>query len=231
VRIFLLIVRAVAAIYGDMSLSRRGRIVLLLCAIAGAAVGVYGYTSSHAVVSSVFLGIAAFTLVAVVGFLLSAAAALADEHEIVENVQVSGRRKKELEREKATLLKALKELEFDHEMGKVSDADFREIGSQYRTRAMRVLRQLDEQGADYKALVEKELKARLGVKKDSDDKSDEKSAGEKPTENQAEEQPPEEKKEHRKSDKKTALMRCQACGTTNDSDAVFCKKCGKKVAA
>jgi hypothetical protein len=171
----------------------------------------YGGVSSHAVVSSVFLGIAAFTLVAVVGFLLRAAAVLADEREIVENVQATGRRRKELEREKASLLKALKELEFDHEMGKVSDADFREIGGQYRGRAMRVLRQLDEQGADYKALVEKEVRARLGLKKDD----------EKPAEDKAE-----EKKEEKKN-----MTRCESCGTTNDSDAVFCKKCGKKVAA
>ena len=175
-------------------MSTRSRIVFLFCVLVGAGVGVYGYTSSHAVVSSVFLGIAAFTLIAVVGFLLSAAAALADEREIVENVQVTGRRKKELEREKASLLKALKELEFDHEMGKVSDADFREIGGQYRARAMRVLRQLDEQGADYKALVEKELKTRLGTRDLPKDV-------------------------------------CASCGTQNDPDAVFCKKCGKKVAA
>src|SRR5262245_35282635 len=48
-------------------------------------------------------------------------------------------------------------------MGKISDADFADIGGGYRARAMRVLRQLDQQGADYKALVEKELKARLGA--------------------------------------------------------------------
>src|SRR4051812_14687496 len=108
-------------------MSVRARIAFLFSILVGIAVGTYGYMSSHAVVSSVFLGIAAFTLAAVVGLLLRAAAVLADDREIVENVQVTGRRKKELEREKALLLKALKELEFDHEMGKVSDADFREI--------------------------------------------------------------------------------------------------------
>ena len=33
-----------------------------------------------------------------------------------------------LEREKALVLRSIKELEFDHAMGKVSDADFAEIG-------------------------------------------------------------------------------------------------------
>jgi ribosomal protein L40E len=161
----------------------------------------YGGVSSKATVSSVFLGFAAFSLVLVVGLLLRAARALVEEP-AAEAAQATGRRRKELEREKQLLLKALKELEFDHDMGKVSDPDFREIGGQYRARAMRVLRQLDEQGADYKALVEKELKARLAVK--GEIKAEEKKAEE---------------------------AVCVSCGTKNDPDAVFCKKCGKKVAA
>ena len=131
------------------------RIALALSVVLGIAVGIYAGVESHAVVSSVFLGISAFTLAQVVGLLLQSARALVTEPPAVETAQVTNRRKKELEREKAALLKALKELEFDHEMGKVSDGDFREIGGQYRARAMRVLRQLDEQGADYKSLVER----------------------------------------------------------------------------
>jgi ribosomal protein L40E len=168
----------------------------------------YGGVSSKATVSSVFLGLAAFCLVLVVGLLMRAARALVEEPAGVEAAQATGRRRKELEREKASLLKALKELEFDHDMGKVSDPDFREIGGQYRARAMRVLRQLDEQGADYKALVEKELKARLAVPS---------VAGASPEPEQAE--------------KKAPDGICVSCSTKNDPDAVFCKKCGKKVAA
>jgi hypothetical protein len=190
------------------------RLVFLLSVIAGIAIGAYAAVTTHAGPSSVFLGICAFTLVLVVGLLLRAARALVEEVG-VEATHATGRRKKELEREKQTLLKALKELEFDHEMSKISDSDFRDIGGGYRARAMRVLRQLDEQGADYKALVEKELKARLGGKAQA-----------------------EEAKTETKSDTKaeakgeaTRPARCQSCGTSNDGDAVFCKKCGKKVAA
>jgi len=56
---------------------------------------------------------------------------------------VTGGRRKELEREKQSLLKALKELDFDHQMGKVSDKDFNDISATYRARAIRVMRQLD----------------------------------------------------------------------------------------
>jgi len=190
------------------------RVVLLSSVVIGVAVGIYGGAISHAVVSATFLGLAAFALVMVVGLLLQAARALVTEPPAVEQEQITGRRKKELEREKAALLRALKELEFDHEMGKVSDADFREIGGQYRARAMRVLRQLDEQGADYKLLVEKELKARLGVK------------AAQPAHESAHAPAP-----SKETEKENANNGCEACGTANDPDAVFCKKCGKKVAA
>ena len=169
------------------------KILLALSAVAGTAVGIYGAVSSRAVPSAVFLGLSAFSLVMVLGLLGRAARALVEEGG--DTSVATGRRKKELEREKLAVLKALKELEFDHEMRKISDADFRDIGGQYRARAMRILRQLDEQGADYKALVEKELKARMGLPQ------------------------------------KPRPDLCAACGTANDNDAVFCKKCGKKVAA
>jgi hypothetical protein len=184
------------------------RIFFLVSLVAGVAVALYTGLSSHAAPSAVFLGIAAFTMVLVIGLVTRAARVLVEPDQ-GEVAQATGRRKKELEREKQSLLKALKELEFDHEMGKISDADFRDIGGQYRARAVRVLRQLDEQGADYKELVEKELKARRAAAGAPDARDG-------------------DAKDAKAEDK---LGRCASCGTTNDSDAVFCKKCGKKVAA
>jgi membrane protease subunit (stomatin/prohibitin family) len=185
------------------------KLFFVLSVVQGVAVTVYGLITTHAGPSSVFLGLSAFALGMVLGLLIYSARALVEEG-AADTVQATGRRKKELEREKQSLLKALKELEFDHEMGKISDADFADIGGGYRARAMRVLRQLDEQGADYKALVEKELKARLGA-------ADAAKAEPAPA---------------AKSDDRPAKpTRCASCGTTNDGDAVFCKKCGKKVAA
>jgi rRNA maturation endonuclease Nob1 len=67
----------------------------------------------------------------------------------------------ELEREKRILLKAIKELEFDHAMGKLSAADHAEIAGRYRARAIAVLRQLDAGSLSYRDLVERELAARL----------------------------------------------------------------------
>jgi hypothetical protein len=65
----------------------------------------------------------------------------------------------DLEREKALTLRSIKELEFDRAMGKLSDADFEEMSRRLRTRAVGIMKQLDD-GADYRAVIERELAAR-----------------------------------------------------------------------
>ena len=66
-----------------------------------------------------------------------------------------------LEREKMLALRAIKELEFDRAMGKVSDADWREMSDRLRARAVRLMRQLDA-GAGYREQIERDLVKRLG---------------------------------------------------------------------
>lgn len=48
-----------------------------------------------------------------------------------------------LEREKALVLRSIKELEFDRNMGKVSEADFQEIGGRLRGRALALMQDLE----------------------------------------------------------------------------------------
>ncbi len=47
-------------------------------------------------------------------------------------------------REKALVLRSIKELEFDHGMKKVSDADFADIGGRLRARAMELMQAIEE---------------------------------------------------------------------------------------
>jgi hypothetical protein len=68
-----------------------------------------------------------------------------------------------LEREKMLALRALKELEFDRAMGKLSEDDFREMSNRLRTRAARLMRQLDA-GAGYRTQIESDLARRIGEK-------------------------------------------------------------------
>ncbi len=127
-------------------------------------------------------------------------------------------RRSELNQEKKTLLKAIKEIEFDHAMGKVDDRDAAEITATYRARALEIIRLLDEAKAtDYAVVVEKELAKRLA-----------KAGG------LAQKELPAAGALAREVDTGASAdtsPECAACGTRNDQDALFCKKCGAKVSA
>lgn len=76
-------------------------------------------------------------------------------------------KREELEREKRSLLKAIKEIEFDREMGKMSDADAAEILRVYRGHAIEVIKALDHVDSggprSVREEIEREVKARLAV--------------------------------------------------------------------
>ena len=74
---------------------------------------------------------------------------------------VGHRTRAALEREKALVLRSIKELEFDKAMGKLSDSDWQEMSGRLRARATRLMRQLDA-GGGYRAQVEQDLVKRVG---------------------------------------------------------------------
>lgn len=79
-----------------------------------------------------------------------------------ERTAMVGRRTRvALEREKMLALRAIKELEFDRAMGKLSEEDWREMSGRLRARAARLIRQLDA-GASYRDQIERDLAKRLG---------------------------------------------------------------------
>ena len=112
---------------------------------------------------------------------------------------------RELEREKQLVLKAIKEIEFDYQMRKIAERDYREMVERYRNRAMRLISELDA-GGDYRGLIEKELKLRLDLPV-----ADPAPATATTTTAPA------------------ARPLCAACKTENDTDAKFCKSCGGKL--
>jgi hypothetical protein len=71
----------------------------------------------------------------------------------------------ELVEERDRALAALKELEFDHRTGKVSDADYRELVGQLRRRAVEVLRSLEPEQTPTRSAPRRRAKgrARAGV--------------------------------------------------------------------
>ena len=72
-----------------------------------------------------------------------------------------GRTRAALSREKTLVLRSIKDLEFDHAMGKVSDKDFEEMGARLRSRAAGLLRQLDA-GSSYRSAIDAEVNKRIG---------------------------------------------------------------------
>ena len=114
---------------------------------------------------------------------------------------IGGRARAALEREKTLVLRAIKELEFDRAMGKVSDQDFREMGGRLRSRALTVMRQLDVDTLAYRDLIEQELAERLQA--DSNDSGSESVTSVRQT--------------------------CGRCRASNENDAKFCKSCGSSL--
>lgn len=74
---------------------------------------------------------------------------------------VSERARAALEREKALVLRSIKELEFDRAMGKVSPKDFDEMAGRLRARALSLMKQIDLGSAGYGAAIERELATRV----------------------------------------------------------------------
>jgi hypothetical protein len=85
-------------------------------------------------------------LVAVIAVVLVAAPFLLEPAPADDRLRepgVADQRALELAEEKDRALAALKELEFDHRTGKLSDDDYRELVGGYRRRAAAALRSLD----------------------------------------------------------------------------------------
>ncbi len=200
-------------------------------ALVAAATGIFAYSVlviGRTSGSAVFLALSALMLMVGANMLFRAAIALFTEPPTVELAIATGRRRKELEREKQALLKALKELEFDHEMRKVSDADFTEISGAYRARAIRVMRLLDDRQVDYASLVEEELqrhKRKSGRARPTSSTTQPAGSNVSIGVDAATPQPSAEERP------KTATNGCPSCATANDRDAVYCKKCATRLVA
>jgi hypothetical protein len=77
-------------------------------------------------------------------------------------ITIGGRTRIALEREKALVLRSIKELEFDFAMGKIAKADFDEMSGRLRARALGLMRQLDA-GGGYRDQIAKEVAERLST--------------------------------------------------------------------
>lgn len=119
-------------------------------------------------------------------------------------VMLGQRTRAALERDKLLALRAIKELEFDRAMGKLSDEDFKEMSGRLRAKAARLMRQLDA-GAGYRDQIERDLAKKMSSDVRSATVLEPRSA------------------------KALAERVCASCSAGNDEDARFCKNCGAKL--
>jgi hypothetical protein len=186
-----------------------------LAGLIGATIVVFmsrGQTPAGIILLSLIIFAAAYVGLAALRTLLPFAEKILDGGPEV----LGGRTRSVLEREKGLLLRFIKELEFDRRMGKVSEKDFSEMSSRLRTRAARVMRQLDA-GSVYREQIEREVRRRLG------------DAG--PV---ARVTVPDTAYGTRDDVGRVALSgsaACLSCSTENDPDAKFCKHCGTRLEA
>ena len=155
--------------------------------------------------------------------------------------ELAGADRSQLREEKRRLLRAINELKFDFEMGKLSETDFNDVKQTYELRAVEVMRRLDgttKVHPEVFALLEdrgladvlpaEAKKDEPEAKKDepeadasdASEADDDAGAGD---EDSASEQP--------SPDEVATTVTCPACDGENDRDAKFCKHCGKEISA
>ena len=191
-----------SAISTDLGL-RPWQLFLLAGMLAATAVVLVssGRSTSGVVVLSVT--VVAASLVAVAAY--RSLSPLVSPEDLVPDAPAGGHTRAALEREKALVLRSIKELEFDHAMRKTAAADFEEMRDRLKVLAVGLIRQLDSAG--YREAVERDLAARGGT-----------SAVAPPA-------PPAVPVQAMPSPRA-----CAACHTINERDARFCKGCGVALA-
>jgi hypothetical protein len=128
----------------------------------------------------------------------------------------------DLEARKRAALKALRDIEFERSIGRLSEDDHKELEAKYRAEARDAMRAIDEGLGPWLARAEAML--------DGAAKGD--APAEKPVDAPAAAAPTVslEKKPAADAPAAKAGVACPKCEVANDGDAVFCKKCGTRLA-
>lgn len=113
---------------------------------------------------------------------------------------------KELQKQKEDVYAVIKEMEFDFGMGKISEEDYQELRSQYKTKALDILKEFDavDKRDDTDAEIEREVQRLRKKKAPKKKKGDEKETG-------------------------VQINFCPHCGTKIAQDHKFCRGCGKSL--
>ena len=165
------------------------------------------------------------------------------------------------EEEKRSVLRTLKDLEYEKSVGKISDEDYAELVAKYSARAKELIQVVDADMGDARAQVERLLSKRLREEEEARAKAGKQSKAKKPgvenpkpagkRQKPAESEPetvdapevseaiptdaPDSSPARESTPRPTAAatrgIECPECTTANDADARFCKSCGTPLEA
>jgi hypothetical protein len=185
-----------------------GRVVSLgLPLVAVVAAVVVGIVSS---VGSALLVLASGALLGTIALLWASVRTLSGDAPLPVDLEALAARRHgvdDLGEQKNRVLRALKDLESEHALGKIDDADYGSFVARYRDEAKTVMRQMDLEVAPLREQAERIAREYLEKRSLVDSPAPESGPviDARPT--------------------------CGACGTSNEPDAAFCKKCGSTLGA
>ncbi|MBW2528337.1 MAG: zinc ribbon domain-containing protein, partial [Deltaproteobacteria bacterium] len=122
--------------------------------------------------------------------------------------------------QKRTVLRALRDLEYERSVGKISAEDYDALRADYRREAQELLHQEKETDRAVLRRVRRLVAGRLDPESPDDEDDEEGRDGDR------EQEPRDDADEQAEQ-----ASSCPKCDTRNDSDARFCKHCGKALGA
>jgi hypothetical protein len=188
-------------------------IALVLFIIAGIAVLLDGGLF-FLVLTSYALGASLFSVWRIVSSLLG----VSEDDSTLETAAI--RKRKELVARRDIKLKIVDELKFDHDLGRISDADFEVMYVPVARDLMQADANVQREETEHRSFVEAELSRRLRAE------------GIDPTEHASTNtlEKPEVKKasKNKEKSKQTDTAACASCAQEIDPDSIFCKHCGHR---
>lgn len=189
------------------------RVLAVVSALSGGAMLAFFVGGPHLVVLTMGASILLLAILALWNSVRSLTGEIEVEPALIEaqNHIVSSRAN-----EKDRVLRALKDLENEHAIGKLDDADFKAVSAKYREEAKDLLREIDAEVAPHRekaeALAAKYLKEHLEEKPAKKSKKGKEEVA--------------TKEEDTATSPESANKKdCPSCGVKNDVDAKFCKAC------
>jgi hypothetical protein len=162
-------------------------------------------------------------LLLAIGFLWESVQSLGDEADLTLDEALALAAPSAEEEKKRAVLRALKDLEFERSVGKVSEEDFKKLSAQYREEAKLLLQVLDREQSPARERAEKLAESYL--EKALKDAPPPKTAEDEPAETEEADDVEDEDEDEDEDD--VSELVCAQCDTKNDTDARFCKKCGE----